>query len=211
MDLLNQDDIFLVLLLNAMNKNFGPFQQSIYSLLSLPNFHSEMIVNHMLDEDSLIHCRIELGQAANPYIISPSIPSPSSAFPTFLSCSRSPRPLCTNCKREGHPVDYCISPGGKMSGCSIDEAHAAQAAQQAAHAKQQPSHNHPACPPYSSNSAHITSNPSANSSTPATTSLETIYINGLPYIPNQMLRPWAYLVGTCLCCTYILPYMTRVN
>ena len=52
MGLLNQDDIFSVLLLNAMNKNFGPLQQSIYSLSSLPSFHSEMIVNRMLDEDS---------------------------------------------------------------------------------------------------------------------------------------------------------------
>ena len=26
-----------------------------------------------------------------------------------------------------------------------------------------------------------------------------------------LLRPWAYLVGTRPCCTYILPYMTRVN
>ena len=29
--------------------------------------------------------------------------------------------------------------------------------------------------------------------------------------PNPLLCPWAYLVGTHLCCTYILPYMTRVN
>ena len=26
-----------------------------------------------------------------------------------------------------------------------------------------------------------------------------------------VLRPWAYLVGMRPCCTYILPYMTRVN
>ena len=28
---------------------------------------------------------------------------------------------------------------------------------------------------------------------------------------DWVLRPWAYLVGTRLSCTYILPYMTRVN
>ena len=33
----------------------------------------------------------------------------------------------------------------------------------------------------------------------------------LPTLLPLLLRPWAYLVGTCLCCTYILPYMTRVN
>ena len=177
MGLLNQDDIFSVLFFNTMNKNFGPFQQSIYSLSSLPSFHSEMIVNRMLNKDSLVRRRVELGQAANPYVILPSIPSPSSAFPTFSFRSHSPRPLCTNCKREGHPVDYCISPGGKMAGRSLDEARAAQARQQ--------SRDHPTRPYTSFNSAHVASSPSPNSSTPNTSPLETIYVNGLPYVPDK--------------------------
>ena len=39
--------------------------------------------------------------------------------------------------------------------------------------------------------------------------LNTLEYHGLN--PSDMLHPWAYLVGMRLCCTYILPYMTRVN
>ena len=123
---LDDNDIYSVLLLNAMNKHFGPIQQSLYSLSSTSKVTAEMIVQRMLDEDALITRHVERGQAANPYTLSPSISS-SSAFAATLSCPRSPCPPCTNCKREGHSVDYCIAPGGKMAGRSVDEARTARA------------------------------------------------------------------------------------
>jgi hypothetical protein len=119
------DEIFSVLLMNAMNKNFGPLQQSINSLSKSPNFSSETITSRLLDEDSLVRRRQELGQPADPYSLSSSL-SPSSAF-AATSRPRSPHTVCSNCKRN-HPVEFCISPGGKMAGRSLDEARTAQAA-----------------------------------------------------------------------------------
>ena len=42
-------------------------------------------------------------------------------------------------------------------------------------------------------------------------SAQTFRTGRRPRGGGGLLRPWAYLVGTRLCCTYILPYMTRVN
>ena len=85
-------DIFSVLLLNTMNKHFGPIQQSINMLSSMSLITAEMIAKRMLDEDALVLRRVEKGQPANPYTLSPSISS-SSAFMAMSSCPHSPCPL----------------------------------------------------------------------------------------------------------------------
>jgi gag-polypeptide of LTR copia-type len=82
---LRDDDIFSVLILNALSKNFGPLQYSINSLSNSPHFNSEMIANRILDEDAMIQRHVESGQPANPYNIATSQPS---AFPALSSRPR---------------------------------------------------------------------------------------------------------------------------
>ncbi len=53
---LKEDVIFAVMLLNSMNKNFGPLQQTI--MCSSLNLNSEMIVIRLLNEDTLIRRRV---------------------------------------------------------------------------------------------------------------------------------------------------------
>jgi hypothetical protein len=53
---LREDVIFAVMLLNPMNKNFGPLQRTI--MCSSLNLNSEMIVTHLLDEDTLLRRRV---------------------------------------------------------------------------------------------------------------------------------------------------------
>jgi hypothetical protein len=76
------DNIWAILLLNALNKHFGPLQQTIYSMSSTLGFTAKMIAMHLLDEDTLVHHHIELGQPANPYTLSPTS---SSAFTALSS------------------------------------------------------------------------------------------------------------------------------
>ncbi len=102
------DNIFTVMLLNFVNKNFGPLQQTINSMSSSTNFNSKDIVNRLLDEDTLIRHHIELGQPANPYTLNPSSIT-ASAFAAISSRSRSPCPFCANCKHKGHGTDFCIA------------------------------------------------------------------------------------------------------
>ena len=121
------DDVFAVILLNGMNKNFGPVQQNVHSMSSNANFTAKTIIEHLLEEDHLVQCHVEQGQPANPYFSSSSLSTPT-VFAALSSRSRSPRPVCANCKREGHDTDYCISPGGKMASRTVDEARTAQGA-----------------------------------------------------------------------------------
>ena len=47
----------------------------------------------------------------------------STQDPIALSAHPKPGPaiICTNCKRSGHLVTYCISPGGGMAGKTIED------------------------------------------------------------------------------------------
>ena len=162
------DDIFSVLLLNAMNKHMAPLQQHIHSLSSSPSFNSETIANRLLDEDALVRRREELGQPRNPYSL--SSPPNASAFSATTQRARVPRPICANCKRENHSTDYCIAPGGKMAGRSIEEARAAR----------QKARDSQASKPRSQNSSALATSPSPNASSDS----KTVFVNGLPYVPD---------------------------
>ena len=109
-----------------MSDHFTHLQQAIQNMMHLPNFNSEMVVKRILDEDALIRRRRELGLLANPSSVTVTIPSQSASASLSLNTRpRGPKAICANCKRENHVADFCISPGGKMAGCSVDEARAA--------------------------------------------------------------------------------------
>jgi hypothetical protein len=176
------DDIFAVLLLNTMNDNFGPIQQSLNSLSSTPNFNAEMIASWMLDEDALVHRHVELGQPANPYIISHSSAT-LSAFATLSSCPHFPRFICANCKHNSHTADFCVSPGGKMAGRHVEDAKATYRAFVNRQRTSQPAR----LPRTHNPSAHIAfpSVPTPISSSVSNTSSSgTVFFNGLPYVPD---------------------------
>jgi hypothetical protein len=48
------DNIFSVILLNGMNKTFGPIQQHVHSMSSNSNISTETIVARLLEEDNLV-------------------------------------------------------------------------------------------------------------------------------------------------------------
>ena len=184
---LKTDDIFAVMLLNAMNEHFGPLRQTIHTLASSSNFTSEMIAARMLEEDKYILERVNAGQPANPYSLTAST-TPSSAFAAVSTRPRSPRPACSNCKREGHLADFCISPGGKMAGRPVDEAKAAYRASLNRHNSVNTTNVQTNRPPRPhQQSAHITE----TAHTPSTSSTGTVFVNGLPYVPdpNWASRP----------------------
>jgi hypothetical protein len=181
---LKLDDIFSVLILNALSKNFGPLQYSINSAASSSNFNSEMLANRILDEDALIRRRVETGQPANPYGPSPTL-SGSSAFGAFRTQSRSPRPVCANCKRANHTTDFCISPGGKMASRSIEDAITAQRASQPRSQTPRDSQNNRPPGRAHTQSAHITtSTPTPTPQPPPIVSSGTVFVNSLPYVPD---------------------------
>ena len=177
---LRDDDIFSVLILNALSKHFGPLQYSINSLSNTPHFNSEMIANRILDEDAMIRRRVESGQPANPYAIATS---QSSAFPAVSSRPRAPRPICANCKKETHSADYCIAPGGKMAGRTIDEARTAFRAAQNKTNQPRDSRNNGLPRAQNQTALVAASTPTAPSmASPVITTASPVFVNGLPYV-----------------------------
>ena len=140
-----------------------------------PNFTSDNLLRLIDTEEAMIHRRLKQGLLP--------IAHPSSAFPASTARDRQ-RPICSNCKRTNHATDFCILPGGKMAGRSIDKARAAQRA---------PSGKPPrGSRPHSSQTAHVatiavnadvTETPSVPHPSPFIT------INGISYVLEQPRIP----------------------
>ena len=174
---LSDDDIFSIIYLNALEKDFGPLQHSITSLSNSPNFNSSMMAQRILAEDALILRRTEAGRSSSVF---PLPLSSSTAFPASVtSRPRSPRPVCANCKRDTHGTDYCIAPGGKMAGRTIEEARAARAASRENKQPRGPTSAHVA----SSSVAPPTSTPVLDASRVAPQ--DTFFLNGKLYGPIE--------------------------
>jgi len=188
---INDDELFTVFLVNALGDQFAHLQSAIQTISASPGFSSGSVVHRIEAEESLIQRRTEQG-------LQPPTTTPS-AFLAVTSRERSPKPTCTNCKRLSHLTDYCVAPGGKMYGRTLDEA---RPAQRAALAKtpQMPNISKPqgqvsngqssSNPP--SQSAHIVTAASApanaqqiTTSTVTTTSNNgPLIIHGVPYIQD---------------------------
>ena len=119
---IKDDDIFTAILLHSMSGDFVHLQQSVQNMRHLSNFNSEMIAKRILDEDALICRRKELGQRANPNDL---VTLTSQTIHVTQTRTHTPKPFCTNCKKDNHSVNFCISAGGKMAGCTAEEAKAA--------------------------------------------------------------------------------------
>ena len=140
MGAINNDHLLTVGLLNALGEPFSHLQSAIQTLSSAPNFDSTSVIRRIEEEENLIKCRTDGGH----------LPTPSHVALT-ASSTRPPRVPCSTCKRLNHSTEFCISPGGRLAGKTIDEARAAQAAHRAA--------NRPARSPPMTSTALVASQP----------------------------------------------------
>jgi transposase InsO family protein len=113
---MDNDNLFSVLLINALGDQFTQLQSSIQSLSRMPTFCSALVVERIHEENMLLRTRTEQGATAL----------------VVLDRDRGDKPPCSNCKRTGHSAEFCVRSGGKMAGKTIEEARAAQAAYRAA-------------------------------------------------------------------------------
>jgi transposase InsO family protein len=127
-----------------------------------PLFSSHTIVRTIQHEEDLIRNREEQGL---------QVPS------TALAAQTRPRSkiICAHCKNTGHLADFCIQPGGKMEGRSLDDARTAQrTASRSSHNGRFQQGNNSSSP---ASPAHI-----ATSASPSPTDVvETIELNGKTY------------------------------
>jgi hypothetical protein len=124
---IKDDNIFTLTLLHPMSDHFTHLQQAVLNMTLLPDFNSEMGRQVYLGRRRAdpLPPRTTRTASSNPTAHQALSHSNQSAFAALNSRQRGPKPIYSNCKRENHSTDYCISPGGKMAGRSVAEARAA--------------------------------------------------------------------------------------
>ncbi len=78
-------------------------------------FSGNVVLKHIDTEATLVQRCVELGTD-----------SPSVALAALNMNAKTPPVICLNCKKPHHTIDFCIKPGGKMAGHSINNAKATQ-------------------------------------------------------------------------------------
>lgn len=101
--------------IKASGRHYETLQSAILSKTKQPNFTVQDVINRLIEEDDHI-CNHE-AQGFLPTVT-------ALASQTVTARTRT-RPLCSHCKRNGHYADFCIQPGGKMAGRTLEEAKAA--------------------------------------------------------------------------------------
>jgi hypothetical protein len=119
---LDEDKILLILIINALGRHYPQLQSDIHHMTVQPNFDAAAALRRIETEASLVQRRAELGVVATQ--------SPVVALTASDTNPKFPPTVCSNCKRPYHTIDFCIKPGGKMAGRTMDAAKAAQRAAQ---------------------------------------------------------------------------------
>jgi hypothetical protein len=114
---IDADKIFLWLIVNSLGRHHPQLQSLIHSMTDDPSFTRNAALKRIDSEATLAQRCAELGIS----------PSSVALVSSSMNAKNSPI-VCSNCKKPHHTIDFCIKPGGKMAGRSIDEAKAAQRA-----------------------------------------------------------------------------------
>ena len=117
---IDEDQLLIILLLNALCGDYSRLQTSVNDLLHNSSTTSCEVRSWLLREEQTINIR----ENQSPDNTALAAISNKSSKPT--------RPLCSSCERPGHKAEFCIAEGGGMAGKTLEEAWAAQAAQKAA-------------------------------------------------------------------------------
>ena len=117
-----KNHLLTVLVMNSLVENYPDLYSRIDDILDKP-FSSFSDVYYLLQAEE----RRQLFRASQD--LPPAVSGiPYARTPTAASAKgkKKIRPLCANCKRRSHSTDFCVLPGGKMAGRTIEEARAAQ-------------------------------------------------------------------------------------
>jgi gag-polypeptide of LTR copia-type len=168
---IDPDNLYCVFLINALGDQYSSLQSSIQSMADNPNFSLSTIVKRLQSEETLLRRREELGLQ-----------------PEALAAIGKPRKsgnlLCAHCKCTNHLTDFCIHPGGKMAGKTLEDAQKAQRAALGKSARSQPAAG---TAPSTAHVATVTNPPKAAPS--PTPSSSPIIWNGVSYYPGPPSTP----------------------
>lgn len=172
---LDYDQLKTAIVIKALGRNYENLQLTIQSITKQPAFSVKDVSDRLLEEDD--HVRNREAQGFLPV---------ASAFASQTNAPKArTRPTCSHCKRTGHYADFCVQPGGKMAGRSVEDARAAYRASQR---RDRPENS------ILSTSANVaatsSSSPAVVAAPPATVaapSVAPVMINGIAYAPVSTL------------------------
>ena len=172
---LDYDQLKTALAIKALGRYYESLQLTIKSITKQPVFSVKDVSDRLLEEDN--HVRNREAQGFLPT---------ASAFASQTNALKArTRPTCSHCKRAGHYADFCVQPGGKMAGRSVEDAKAAYRASQRRDrpevSAQSASANVATVPNTTPTSA------AAPSTAIATPSVTPLMINGVAYAPVSTL------------------------
>ena len=169
---LNYDQLQIACMIKGLGKNYKHLQSTLQSITNQPGFTLKDIRRRVIEEDNLIHNREEQGL----------LPT-ATAFASQTAGKPCTRMTCSHCKHVGHFAEFCVQPGGKMAGRSLDEVKAAYRASRALRTD-------------GTTTAQITSANVAMTNIPTPTPNPTgttgpFYFNGVPYkwVPATSAAP----------------------
>ena len=166
-----------IMLINALGGELEHVQSHIHSMADDPGFCAEKIINRIHRERDLIKHRAAQGEG------------PSTLISQTKRRDRKPT-ICSHCQRPGHTAEFCISPGGKFAGHSLEEARIAQRAAWAKERAQRTSSSTNTQRTTSSANVATTNAATTNtqnasrplSPTPSATTSNSMQINGVTWV-----------------------------
>jgi len=114
---LDYDQLQIACAIKGLGKHYENLQSTLQSIMNQPGFTLRDIARCIIEEDNLIRNREEQGILPN-----------STAFASQTTGKPRTKTTCLHCKRVGHFAEFCVQPGGKMAGKSLDKAKAAYCA-----------------------------------------------------------------------------------
>jgi hypothetical protein len=170
------DKMHCAWLVNAASQHYRGLQSALQALTHDPTCTAHTILARLQDEDDLHRRRSASGF------------QPDTQSVALLA--RSDNPLrntqCTNCKRTGHTIDFCVRQGGKMAGRTIEESRAAVARKFPCRNSGTPGSGHSANLATTSSTTTVSSStttptPTTSNTTTSIAAPNNIVINGVTY------------------------------
>ena len=163
----NDEQLRQTLHLQALADNYQHIHQHLMNLADDPSFSSNTIIRRIHHEEDLLRHRS--AQSTSTVALATQARPPTKS-----------RPSCTHCKKVGHAADFCIQPGGKMAGRSLEDAKTAQRAA-----------SNKAPKPSGTATANVASSDAGGAPLPSISTPDTIVINGVTYsaTPAQPAQP----------------------
>ncbi|KAH9960032.1 hypothetical protein BC827DRAFT_1268521 [Russula dissimulans] len=112
---IDEDKIFSIFIINSLGRHYPHLQSIIHGMMTDPNFTTAHALTCLETEAALEDRHAELGYQ----------PSAVALIATNKEALSAPL-ICSNCKRLHHTINFCVKPGDRMAGKSLDEAKAAQ-------------------------------------------------------------------------------------